>query len=1122
MGDAREYDDGRVQWVEVCDCPTPLAEEREDSERGLHSREGPGCPRSQPLPRRKRHGTVVVRRLRLLGPPGGAAGHPGPPLSRVPQAHVAPAPQPHVLRAWCLVLGAGARCQVPGATCTRRAPEEVLPARSSRMVLLCNGRVSFYTARVASTSLGALLARAAGVLERGHGTEASQILAPLLRSPKLTRDEDLAVRSMLAEASLLQDDSDQAAGILGRTPETLRETVSSGRLSALWRLHGRLASARGNQSRAIALHGRALKQAELAHDTRAIGLAHYELGQCYRQVGEAAIVREHISKAASALHAAGDRRHLALVHSLSGISLAQLGRAEEAMTALGHAEHLASLVRADDVLATVCGNQANVMVLQHRYEQALALAERSVSLHEAHGSGHGLAVALGTLGQICVRLGDLTRAADALHRALDVRGPIQFHETTGAVFDTLAQIELIRGGYDTASDYLARASEAYGAYGRQTSRWYEWSVRLLSARLELKRGRLDQAVAMADEVLVAGAPPFEALQATLIAAEALTAADRLPAADQRLSTAADHLDPKNAPAAWGEYLRLRGALDAKHGSARRRVSRLRPERHAARSARRTISGRPQSSGTRPARRADGRAVDRRTSSRHGARHLSAARCRSRSRGHARPRSSCSRRPAPATSSSPPSMPTMRSFDGSWTRRRCRSCWDARSPRRCSKRRWRTPASCSSSSRPTRCGSWVARGCTADVARSLARAGLQNGAYGRGALLVEPLGRDGDGPRFALVASPRSISHPVMRRLRMITAVARQGFALCAARDRFAEPAGVAMDRSLEPLLPGFLCASTAMSRVVDQIQRLQGNDITVLITGESGTGKELVARAMHAGSHRSGAMFLPYNCTTTGRELADSQLFGHRRGSFTGAVSDQPGLVRSAAGGTLFLDEIGDLALDVQPKLLRFLEQHEILPIGDTRPQRVDVRVLAATNADLEQRVAEGKFREDLYYRLNVIRIHVPPLRERREEIPHLSTYFLREALERLGKPDMHLSADARDVFSQVLVAGQRPPVEERDSAGGRAERAGRHDRASPSVAGHRRDEASQPHPFIVARDCTGRGEPRVSRRANRTGSDPVGARSKSWQHLRNRPRARPHATRPVSQVAASGSRGPG
>ena len=135
---------------------------------------------------------------------------------------------------------------------------------------------------------------------------------------------------------------------------------------------------------------------------------------------------------------------------------------------------------------------------------------------------------------------------------------------------------------------------------------------------------------------------------------------------------------------------------------------------------------------------------------------------------------------------------------------------------------------------------------------------------------------------------------------------------------------------------------------------MQGNELTVLITGESGTGKELVARAIHVGSLRSSAVFLPYNCTTTRRDLANSQLFGHRRGSFTGAVNDQLGLVRTAAGGTLFLDEISDLPLDVQPKLLRFLEQGEIMPIGDTRPQRVDVRVIAATNADLEQRSPRG------------------------------------------------------------------------------------------------------------------------------------------------------------------------
>jgi tetratricopeptide (TPR) repeat protein len=415
---------------------------------------------------------------------------------------------------------------------------------------------------VPSSSLQALLARAAAALERGRGPEAVQLLAPAVRSASLVREEELAVRTALAEAWLLQDDLDQAAAALGRPPDTFRDTVSPSTLATLWRLHGRLASARGDQSRAIALHGRALKQAEIAHDSRAIGLAHYELGQCYRQVGDIAIVREHITKAASALHAAGDRRHLALVHSLSGISLAQVGRYEEAMTALRHAERLASLVHANDVLATVCGNQASVMVLEHRYEQALALAERSVALHEAHGSGHGLAVALGTLGQICVRLGDLARAEDALHRALDVRSPIQFHETTGAVFDTLAQIHLIRGRYEVASEFLGRAVDAYGAYGRQTSHWYEWSVRILGARLALRRGTLDEALAQADEILKAGAPPFDALQAMLIAAEALTLAGRYDDAEKRLASAAGVLDPQVAPAAWGEYLRLRGSLQA--------------------------------------------------------------------------------------------------------------------------------------------------------------------------------------------------------------------------------------------------------------------------------------------------------------------------------------------------------------------------------------------------------------------------------------------------------------------------------------------------------------------------------------------------------------------------------
>ena len=870
---------------------------------------------------------------------------------------------------------------------------------------------------MASSSLHALMIRAGASLERGRGAEVAQMLASSLRSTSLTRDEELAVRSMLAEAALLQDDLDQAAGALGRPPDTFRDTVPSRRLTTLWRLHGRLASARGEQSRAIALHGRALKHAEAAHDSLSIGLAHYELGQCYRQVGDVAIVREHITKAASALHAAGDRRHLALVHSLSSISLAQLGHYDEAMAALRHAERLAAMVHADDVLATVCGNQANVMMMQHRYEQALALAERSVSLHEAHGSGHGLAVALATLGQICVRLGDLGRAEEVLHRALEVRSPIQFHETTGAVFDTLAQIHLMRGRYDTASDFLGRASEAYGAYGRQTSQWYEWSVRVLGARLALRRGALDDAVTQIDEILQAGAPPLDALQATLIAAEALTAANRLPEAELRLASAAETLDPKTAPAAWGEYLRLRGAVHAKSNSA---VDAYHDFSQSA--ALLDLLGERYQSGL--SHLALGRLVAETGARSVAERHLSKALGIFQLLGAERDLDDTRAAQALLTTiGTGQYVISPADADDAIVRRIVDA---AALPDLLG----RETAAALLEAAAGDCGMVyvelaggdvrvvASAGCEADAARTMARSAASGSAYGRGVIVVEPLGRDPEGPRFGLVASPRAIGHPVMRRLRMIAAVARQGFALCAARDRPVPVVGLEIDRSLEPLLPGFLSASAAMGRVVEQIQRLQGNDLTVLITGESGTGKELVARAIQVGSHRSAGTYLPYNCTTTGRDLADSQLFGHRRGSFTGAVSDQPGLIRSAVGGTLFLDEVGDLPIDVQPKLLRFLEQHEIMPIGETKPQRVDVRVLAATNADLEQRVAEGKFREDLYYRLSVIRIHVPPLRDRREEIPHLSTYFLREAIERLGKPDIHLSSETLDVFSQYWWPG--------------------------------------------------------------------------------------------------------
>ena len=198
-----------------------------------------------------------------------------------------------------------------------------------------------------------------------------------------------------------------------------------------------------------------------------------------------------------------------------------------------------------------------------------------------------------------------------------------------------------------------------------------------------------------------------------------------------------------------------------------------------------------------------------------------------------------------------------------------------------------------------------------------------------------------------------------------------------------------------------------MREIVTLIRRVATTNVTVLLTGETGVGKELFAKALHQASARSEHVFLPFNCATVPREMFDSQLFGHRRGSFTGAIDDSAGMIRSAAGGTLFLDEIGEMTLDTQPKLLRFLESGEIRPLGDAKPQLVDVRIVAATNANLDQLIADGRFREDLYYRLNVIRIDIPPLRERREEIPALVDHFLERYGREFQKPQLRVADEA-------------------------------------------------------------------------------------------------------------------
>ena len=205
--------------------------------------------------------------------------------------------------------------------------------------------------------------------------------------------------------------------------------------------------------------------------------------------------------------------------------------------------------------------------------------------------------------------------------------------------------------------------------------------------------------------------------------------------------------------------------------------------------------------------------------------------------------------------------------------------------------------------------------------------------------------------------------------------------------------------------------SPALAHVISQANKVAATDVAVLINGETGTGKELFAQAIHNASHRSAGAFLALNCSAFSRELLESELFGYKEGAFTGAVKDKRGLLEEANHGTVFLDEIGEMALELQSKLLRVLETGEFVKVGDTKTTRVDVRIISATNRNLKEEIANGRFREDLYFRLSVFRIELPPLRQRREDILPLAQHFAERFSKQIGCPVPALSPDAKSLF---------------------------------------------------------------------------------------------------------------
>ena len=280
---------------------------------------------------------------------------------------------------------------------------------------------------------------------------------------------------------------------------------------------------------------------------------------------------------------------------------------------------------------------------------------------------------------------------------------------------------------------------------------------------------------------------------------------------------------------------------------------------------------------------------------------------------------------------------------------------------------------------------------------------------------------------------------------------------------------------------GIIGRSRAMQEVIRRAELVAETKSTVLITGETGTGKELVARAIHDRSAQRDMPLIKVNCAAIPETLLESELFGHVRGAFTGATATKKGKFALADGGTIFLDEIGTMNPTLQSKLLRVLQEREIEPLGSERTERIDVRVIAATNRDLRQMVADGKFQEDLFYRLNVIPIEIPPLRDRRDDIPALVEHFVSKHAQRTGRRIERLDDDVLAGLQQYRLARQRPRAGEHDRAGGRARRGAR-DHRTGDLGARCRDAAD---------DRAALASPATEHRMGRARDDPAGARER-------------------------------
>jgi hydrogenase-4 transcriptional activator len=888
-------------------------------------------------------------------------------------------------------------------------------------------RRSLAAGNVSREQLAREIEEARRLLNRGLYRVAEERLAGAIASaddePKLVGE----ARSVLSEALEWQgryneafevvrvyESADARAGLDAETSLELRVRL------------GIACNYTGDYPKSIALLKATLDEAtEQGNDTQR-GAAAVALARVYRSISEYTISRDFLQQALESYRRAGDWRGLAEVYLGYGLVDAYEGHHERALDNYEQALKLVGKRASPHMLGRIYANMGGTCWFLKRPHDGIRYLEKAIHYYERTEQKVNAAVGYNNLGINLTLVGEWGRAQDALKRSLELAFEVDRHNAqVPMILNSLGELRILMGELEEAQNLLQRALNLAADHG---NRWYEGQARRTLGRCLL---------AINDD---AGA--LEQCEAALVLAEQI--GDRQAICESRLLLAEAHLHLGDADETAaqlqkvaeqttesiadlvivGASQRIHGLLWARRGDGARAIHHfsrsvsifeMLGDRHGGALAYYEL-GVAYAAAGQPVRAAEYLSQAARVFSRLGAR-LDLARTEEAvaALGYKKGRAASFSLVPEGPALSP--LLTLRLTEASVLRELLLRELAAIIHQEVEAQKVLVAEEGSEGGLKV----VAAHGYGSDeerdrVLESFARAqkeeSAESWAISEDASVVR-LEAAGAAPAL-LVLSPRDATlHERGTLLEPLVRVAAMGLELCAFRESARAARGGRDHKAYadESILPGFIHSSPAMQALVDEINKIRSSDVTVLVTGESGTGKELVARAIHQVSARRDKNFVAFNCTAVPRELSESYLFGYRKGAFTGAVNDSPGVLRAASGGTLFLDEVGDLPLDVQPKLLRFLQEGEIQPLGEQHPVKVDVRVVAATNADLEKMVSERRFREDLYYRLNVIRLRVPPLRERRSEIQPLVQHYVKHYAQKFKRRDVEITPETVDLL---------------------------------------------------------------------------------------------------------------